>query len=281
MPTKPPPSRVDIPEVDIWGLMFESGHHHMPDDHGKPPTRRAIVLHVLLLVLSLILLAVQYISAESGRSYTIGQVRHTAIRFGQCLRAKWSWKKGDILAFFTPNCIDFPSLAWGCHWAGGVISPANPSYTPDELAYQLKDCGARAIVTQNAYLDTVVQAGEQVGFDLSKIILIGDQQSPQSQAITLSSFLKGDISTSGQRTKVDPRTDLAFLVYSSGTTGLPKGVMLTHSNVVSNICMLNAVEGRNLKSPNDTVLAVLPFYHIYGEFFPLHVNNNLLTHGWW
>lgn len=236
-------------------------------------------LLVLFPVLTLMLLAVQYISAESGRSLTIGQVRQTAIRFGQCLRAKWAWKQGDILAFFTPNSIDFPSLAWGCHWAGGVIAPANPSYTPEELAYQLKDCGAKAIVTQRACLDTVVKAGEQIGFDLSKIILMGDDQSPQSQAITLSSFLEGDISTSDQRTKVNPRSDLAFLVYSSGTTGLPKGVMLTHYNVVSNICMLNAVEGPNLKSPNDSMLAVLPFYHIYGEFLALECQRQF-THGW-
>lgn len=69
----------------------------------------------------------------------------------------------------------------------------------------------------------------------------------------------------GERTKLDPRRDLSFLVYSSGTTGKPKGVMLSHLNTVSNIEMLSYVESKEMKSGKDKILAVLPYYHIYGK----------------
>lgn len=68
----------------------------------------------------------------------------------------------------------------------------------------------------------------------------------------------------GEREKLDPKKDLSFLVYSSGTTGLPKGVMLSHRNVVSDLFMVNSNEGEILKSGRDRVLSVLPYYHIYG-----------------
>lgn len=66
-----------------------------------------------------------------------------------------------------------------------------------------------------------------------------------------------------RKTKIDPKKDLAFLVYSSGTTGHPKGVMLSHSNIVSNVLMLKSGEGGNLSWKNDKLLAFLPFFHIY------------------
>ena len=69
-----------------------------------------------------------------------------------------------------------------------------------------------------------------------------------------------------RKQRLDPATDLAFLVYSSGTTGLPKGVMLSHRNVVSNVMQLGMVESANLSWERDKVLAFLPFYHIYGSY---------------
>jgi 4-coumarate--CoA ligase len=197
-----------------------------------------------------------------GRHYTYADVKRTAIRFGTGLRSRWGWKKGDVLALFSPNCIDTPAVTWGCHWAGGIVSPANPAYTANELAIHLKDCGARVLVTQSSGLPIALEAAKAARLSWKDIILIGDQEDASGNCSHFKSVLDG---AGGKRTPLDPKNDLAFLVYSSGTTGHPKGVMLSHSNVVSDLVMLSTVEGKNLRWQEDKILSVLPYYHIYGE----------------
>lgn len=182
----------------------------------------------------------------------------------------WDWKKGDVLTLFTPNCVDTPAVIWGCHWAGGIISPANPGYTARELAFQLKDAGSKAVVTQHSLLPIAREAARQVGIPEDKIILIGDERDKSLKFKHFQSILNSVPTARYEKTKVDPRTDLAFLVYSSGTTGYPKGVMLSHENIISNILMGIPLEGANLTwnggthGQGDNVIAFLPFFHIYG-----------------
>lgn len=209
-----------------------------------------------------------YVDPETKRSYTFAEVKKTAIDFGTGLKALWEWKRGDVLALYTPNSIDTPAVTWGTQWAGGVISPANPAYTPEELAFQLKDSGAKALVTQKAFLPGALAAAKIVGLPEDRIILLGDERDAKHKHFT--SIQNISRATRYARTKANPKTDLAFLVYSSGTTGHPKGVMLTHGNIVANILMLAASEVENLKPSGgpdgngDRVLAFLPFFHIYG-----------------
>ena len=210
-----------------------------------------------------------YLEAETGRSYTYAQVRSAAIAFGKGLKAEWKWQKGDVLALYSPNSIDYPAITWGCLWAGGIISPANPAYTVDELAFQLRDAGAKALVTQISCLETAKKAAQKIGLPEDRIILIGSTGHPTVQHFT-------DISIHSeasklQRTKIDPKKDLAFLVYSSGTTGLPKGVMLNHENMVCNLQQLKIAESAELDwkggsdGQGDRVIGFLPFYHVYGR----------------
>ena len=152
------------------------------------------------------------------------------------------------------------------------MSPANPGYTAEELAFQLKDSGATALVTQRPLLKVAVEAAIQSGIPEDRIILLGDEKDESMRFKHFFSIRNIAGTNRYRRTKLDPREDLAFLVYSSGTTGHPKGVRLCHENLVSNILMLKAGEGGNLSwkggrdGKGDSILAFLPFYHIYGRY---------------
>lgn len=217
-----------------------------------------------------------YRDPDTGRSYTYAQVKETAIDFGKGLKAVWDWQKGDVIGLFTPNSIDIPAVVWGTHWAGGIPSPANPGYTAAELAFQLKDSGAKALITQKQCLKAACEAAKMAGIPGDRIILIGDERDETSRFKHFTNLRNISGATRYRRTKSNPKKDLAFLVYSSGTTGHPKGVMLSHENIVSNILMMRAGEGGNLLWQNDRVVSFLPFYHIYG-IGPFAFTKNGLT----
>lgn len=217
-----------------------------------------------------------YVDPATNRSYTYAQTKQTAIDFGKGLKGLWDWQKGDVLALYTPNCIDTPAVTWGTHWAGGIVSPANPGYTVDELAYQLKDSGAKAIITQLAQLEQTKLAAKKVGIPEDRIALMGDEKDPAGRIKHFSSVRNISGTQRYRRVKIDADNDLAFLVYSSGTTGLPKGVMLSHRNIVANVSQLTAAESPLKWQPaegrpdGDAILAFLPFFHIYGLTCLIH-----------
>lgn len=148
---------------------------------------------------------------------------------------------------------------------GGIVSPANPGYGVRELEFFLRDSGSKALFTQKHLLPVAIAACSQVDIPKNRIVLIGNER--DSEFLHFSELLNDEVK--GEREKLDPERDLAFLVYSSGTTGLPKGVMLSHRNVVSDLYMVDSNEGRILGWENDRVLSVLPYYHIYGMFILL------------
>ncbi|KAH8792187.1 hypothetical protein F5882DRAFT_352779 [Hyaloscypha sp. PMI_1271] len=252
MPTQSRYPAVEIPDCDLWTFLFERKDRQFPDDK------------------------IIYIDPDTNRNYTYAQVRSTALDFGKGLKAQWDWKKGDVLAVFSPNCIDTPAITWGCSWAGGILSPANPGYTPEELAFQLKDSGARALVIQKPFLEPARKAAKLAGIGQDMIILMGDERDGPGGAKHFTGIRNLEGTRRFRKTKVDPKKDLAFLVYSSGTTGHPKGVMLSHRNIVSNVLMIKAGESGNLSwkggknNEGDKIIAFLPFFHIYGLTCLIH-----------
>lgn len=249
MPAKSPFPDISIPDVGLWDLLFERKGRQFPDSQ------------------------VIYQDPYTQRSYTYAQVKQAASDFGKGLKSLWDWQKGDVLGFFTPNCVDTPAVTWGVHFAGGVCSPANPGYTAEELAFQLQDSGAQALVTQAPLLPVALKAAKSAGIPNDRIILMGDQRDPNFKHFTSIRNTSG--TQRYRRARVDPDKDLAFLVYSSGTTGKPKGVMLSHRNIVANVLQGTSCEP-NI-SDKDSILAFLPFFHIYGLTCIMHFSFYLGT----
>ncbi|KAJ4397010.1 hypothetical protein N0V93_001234 [Gnomoniopsis smithogilvyi] len=207
---------------------------------------------------------------QPSRSYTYAQLRVAATDFGRGLQAHWKWGRGDVLAFYTPNDVDTPAVTCGVLWAGGIASPANPLYTVDELTFQLTNSGAKALVTQVEYLPKARDAAKKAGIPDERILLLGERGDPEGRIRHWRSIRSTAYTSRSTKVKLQPKKDLAFLVYSSGTTGLPKGVRLTHYNVVSNLLQNEQLDGSHLRpfggpgGRGDRMLGVLPFFHIYG-----------------
>jgi 4-coumarate--CoA ligase len=138
------------------------------------------------------------------------------------------------------------------------VSPANPAYTEEELLHQLKDSRAKAIITIPELLSVAKAAGRRANIPPDRIILFKEDKSSGHRHYTQLFSNKHAESTRG---RIHPQ-DLAFIAYSSGTTGLAKGVMLTHRNIVSNTLMGAAVEAMSMHWSRDIMVSFLPFYHI-------------------
>ncbi|KAL4892224.1 hypothetical protein BDV59DRAFT_180305 [Aspergillus ambiguus] len=243
MDASPFPS-VDIPSVDLWSFLFER--------RDRPYSEERVL----------------FSDASSGRSLTYRQIRQRALTFGHALRRKWNWKKGDVLLAFAPNSIDLPPVIWGTLAVGGVVCPVNPSYRAEELVHPVKDAKAQVIVTQRAQAQVAFDAARRAGISQDRVIILDEL--PQE--------LTDDGKDYGPHSPpiIRPDRELAFLVYSSGTTGLPKGVMLSHRNMVANLLQSAAVDqgvlswNRGLNGEGDRALALLPFFHIYGLTYLLN-----------
>lgn len=204
---------------------------------------------------------------ETSRQYRFIDLKNTGAAFGHALCSLWKWQKGDVLGFYSPNCVDTPAIHFGTFWAGGIASPANPTYSVPELAFQLKNSGAKALVTQAFCLDKALEAAKIVGIPSSRILLIGNEK--HSDVIHFIDFLSDARFTKPTDRIINSPRDTACILYSSGTTGLPKGVLTTHRNTVFNLLAYQEVQG-NLSSEvgsdgrGDAIISVLPFFHAFG-----------------
>jgi 4-coumarate--CoA ligase len=208
--------------------------------------------------------------SNTKRAYTFQDIRSLSIQFGKGLREREQLQTGDVVALFSPNDVDYPVVIWGTHWAGCTASLINPSYTASELEFQLLDSNAKVLVTHRNLLPTVLKVVEKIKFPRKRICLLGDEN--ETRGLGFKHFKSLASHNALPRPAIDPRNNLSFLIYSSGTTGKPKGVMLTHTNIVSNILMIAACHNGNLtwnggpSGAGDSIIGFLPFFHSYGEF---------------
>ncbi|MQY38041.1 Long-chain-fatty-acid--CoA ligase [Streptomyces sp. RB17] len=163
-------------------------------------------------------------------------------------------RKGDVLALHSPNTIAFPTAFYAATRAGATVTTAHPLATPEEFAKQLGDSGARWIVTVSPLLETARRAAEIAG-GIREIFVCDSAPGHRSLIDMLAT------TAPEPQPALDPAEDVAALPYSSGTTGIPKGVMLTHRQIATNLAQL---EPAVPAAPGDRILAVLPFFHIYG-----------------
>lgn len=197
---------------------------------------------------------------ETNERLTYGQIKDDTIKIGQGLLDFWSWNTGQVLAIAAPNCLQYATMIFSTLWAGGTVAAMNPLGTVDELTSQLKASGARAVATDASTYPKVAQAAKIAGIPASKVIVLEGNVSGKTSLALLKHH-----NSKSQRPQMRPNTDLAFLVFSSGTTGLPKGVMLSHGNFVANILQVAVMDQQNTTWQQDRVLGFLPMYHIYGK----------------
>ncbi len=159
-----------------------------------------------------------------------------------------------MLALHSPNTVAFPLAFYAATRAGASVTTVHPLATPEEFAKQLRDSAARWIVTLSPLLAAARRAAELAG-GVEEIFVCDSAPGHRSLADMLGSTAHEPV------VDIDPVTDVAALPYSSGTTGTPKGVMLTHRQIATNLAQL---EPAVPTGPGDRILAVLPFFHIYG-----------------
>jgi 4-coumarate--CoA ligase len=191
------------------------------------------------------------IDGPSGRSMTFGQLADAIRRFAGGLAAR-GFGKGDVLAVISPNLPEYAVIFHGACLAGGTVTTVNPTYSADEIAYQLRDAGASLAITIGMFLPTVQKAVENS--DVTDIFTIDPNDDATWIAELIGEPFAGEVD-------LNPAEDLAVLPYSSGTTGLAKGVMLTHRNLVANVMQIKPGAAMD---DDEVVIAVLPFFHIYG-----------------
>jgi long-chain acyl-CoA synthetase len=222
---------------------------------------------------------------SAGCHMTYAKLARRAAAFASYLQGL-GIKKGDRVAIMLPNTLQYPVALFGALKIGAIVVNVNPLYTPRELTHQLKDSGAVAIVVFENFAKTLQEALPGTGIKHIVVTALGDllggRLNPKGRLINFvlkrvkrmvpSYRLPGAVRMrqalrKGARRAPKPvkigRDDLAFLQYTGGTTGVAKGAMLTHGNMIANLLQARTWLANQLDGEHETILSPLPMYHIY------------------
>ena len=203
------------------------------------------------------------VCASTKTSFTFSEVKDLSGKFASAL-SKRGIKKGDVVAVLAPNIPEFAIVFLGVLQLGAILTCVNPHFTSKELINQLKVTNATCIVAVHQLVHRAKEAEEELG--MSHVFVIGEDDEYESVSVLLS---QGEPDFSPVR--LDPKEDLAILPLSSGSGGLPKGVMISHYNLSAFGCLSNS-EGFLNFDENSKILAVVPFYRTFGLLVALSLS---------
>ena len=218
-----------------------------------------------------------------GRTITFGEYERLARDFAAYLQSILHLKKGDRIAIMMPNVLQYPIALYGALRAGLTVVNTNPLYTARELEHQLTDSGAKAIIILENFAHTLEEVIDKTQIEHVIVTGVGDQLGfPKSALVNLvlrhvrkqvpSFDLPGAVRFNkalqlGHFETFTPvsldHEDIAFLQYTGGTTGVAKGAMLTHRNIVANVLQAESWIGTSATVGQDTIITALPLYHIF------------------
>ena len=218
-----------------------------------------------------------------GVTLTYRELDRLSRDFAAFLQSMPGLRKGERVAIMMPNSLQYPVALFGTLRAGMTVVNVNPLYTARELEHQLKDSGARAIVVIENFAHTLQQVLDKTSIETVVTTQLGDLLPVPKRwlvnyvvknvkkmvpawridgAIAFRSALRRGVGA-----KLDPvpldQSDIAFLQYTGGTTGVAKGAMLTHGNIVANLQQCSAWIGNDLEDGKEVVITALPLYHIF------------------
>jgi len=216
------------------------------------------------------------VDGVSEKSYTFEEASDECKKVGFLLQAEFGVTKGDVVGFFLPSCPEYLTCLTGVIGMGATATTINPAYTVDELKFQLQLSKPKLMLTNPDIYPVVKEALAQIGND-SKVVIIGSSSSSSSDG---DQFPAGTYSFDHLVSQVDAKADaieyvvdpegVAMLPHSSGTTGLPKGVMLTSNNLIANVSQADHAQGLDFIRPTtddfqEKTVCVMPLFHAFGS----------------
>ncbi len=191
---------------------------------------------------------------------TYGELQDAVTMFASSLQQS-EVVKGDRVAIMLPNCPQYVISYYGILTVGGIVTQVNPMSVERELIHLLNDSGAETIVVLDRFLPIIKAVQKET--KVKTIIGVSFQGETNDSDYTFDEFIKlgdGDVS----KVRIDPEEDVAVLQYTGGTTGTSKGVMLTHSNILSNVIQSSLFFKNSIETGKERSLSVIPFFHVFG-----------------